>query len=160
MVSLSRKRHPVQNKRSRNDRNLLSLNRCHRASTLLSIIDLNFCVINAQSLNNKASEFIDFVCEYKPDIVAIYETWFTNMESASCTLCTPLKYKLLDHPRSNRRGGGTGILFRDNLSVSKSAAAELQSFEYSEWDINCRTQRIHLNVFYRSPYSYIHTLFI
>ena len=48
VVSLSRKRHPVQNKRSRNDRNLLSLNRCHGTSVLLSNIDLNFYVINAQ----------------------------------------------------------------------------------------------------------------
>ena len=61
VMSLSKKRHPVQNKRSPNNRNLLSLNRCHGTSALPSNIDLNFCVINAQSLNNKAGEFIDFV---------------------------------------------------------------------------------------------------
>lgn len=76
----------MQNKRSRNDRNLLSLNRCHGTSVLLSDIDLNFYVINAQYLNNKAGKFIDFVSEYKPDVAAINETRFTNMESASCKL--------------------------------------------------------------------------
>ena len=40
--------------------------------------------------------------------------------------------------------------------MTKRAAAELQSFEYSEWDINCRTQRIHMIVIYMSPYSEAH----
>ena len=29
--------------------------------------------MNAQSLNNKAGEFADCVCKYKPDVVAIME---------------------------------------------------------------------------------------
>ena len=29
------------------------------------------------------------------------------------SLCTPAGYKLLDHPRTSRSGGGTGVLFRD-----------------------------------------------
>lgn len=39
---------------------------------------LSFCVMNTQSLNNKAGEFADFVCKYKPDVVAIMETWFLH----------------------------------------------------------------------------------
>ena len=31
-------------------------------------IALDFCLLNAQSLNNKAGEFTAFVCEYKPDL--------------------------------------------------------------------------------------------
>ena len=42
--------------------------------------------MHSKYLNNKAGEFIDFVSEYKPDVAAINETWFTNMESASCKL--------------------------------------------------------------------------
>ena len=53
-------------------------------------IDLNFCLLNAQSLNNKAGEFTDLVSEYKPDVVALTETWFYPMESASWTLCTAI----------------------------------------------------------------------
>ena len=102
-------------------------------------------------MNNKAGEFTDLVCEYKPDVVAPTETWFDPMESASRTLCMPVGYKLLDYPRTSRTGGGTGILFRDNLTVKKGATAELRSFEYSEWDIKSETDRIHLIIVYRTP---------
>jgi exonuclease III len=53
--------------------------------------------MNVQSLNNKAGEFIDFIYEYQPDIVALTEMWFRET--------APSGYKLLDHPRSYHRGG-------------------------------------------------------
>ena len=52
-------------------------------------------------------------------MVALTETWFDPMESASRTLCMPVGYKLLDYPRTSRTGGGTRVLFRDNLTVKK-----------------------------------------
>ncbi len=61
--------------------------------------------------------------------------WFTNTESATRALCTPDGYNLLYHPRSNRVGGGTGILFNENITVKKLAAGELRPFEYSEWSV-------------------------
>ena len=112
--------------------------------------------MNAQSLNNKAGEFADFVCKYKADVVAIMETWFHEIESASCTLCTSPGYSLLDHPWSNCTGGGTGVLFIDTLNVTKIAAAEFQPFEYSEWNIKSESEQIHLIIIYRPPYSEVH----
>ena len=90
----------------------------------------------------EAAEFVDLVCDCKPDLIAITETWLTDNESASRALFTPEGYKLLDHPRLGRLGGGTGILFRNSIVTTKVAAAELQSFEYSEWSIRARTQRL------------------
>ena len=104
----------------------------------------------------KAGEFIHLICEYKPDVVALTETWFSPNESASRTLCTPVGYKPLDFPRTSRTGGVTGVLFRDNLTVTKGDAAELRSFEYSEWHIKSETNRIHLIIIYRTPYSEAH----
>ena len=115
---------------------------------------LKFCTLNARSLNNKAAEFVDYVCNRKPDLVAITETWFTDDESASTVLCTPEGYKLLIVcPCLGRLGGGTGVLFRN--SITKVAAAELQSFEYSEWSIRVGTQRLKL-IIYRPLYSVNH----
>ena len=87
---------------------------------------IRFCTMNTQSLNNKAAIFTDFICDYKPDIVAVTETWFHENESAARVLCTPIGYNLLDHPRSSRQGGGTGLVFRDFLSVCQHAAGEFQ----------------------------------
>lgn len=64
------------------------------------------CVLNAQSLNNKTAEFTEYATERKPDIITITETLLKNNESATRMLCTPTGYKLLDHPRSSRSGGG------------------------------------------------------
>ena len=146
-----------QPKRSRHRENLMPLLRASGTAVQnVSSTDLNFCLLNAQSLNNKAGEFIDLVCEYKPDVVALTETWFFPTESASRTLCTPAGYKLLDYPRTSRSGGGTGVMFRDNLTVKKGEAAELRSFEFSEWEIKAETDRIHLIIIYRTPYSEAH----
>ena len=40
--------------------------------------------------------------------------------------------------------------------MKKGATAELRSFEYSEWDIKSETDRIHLIIVYRTPYSDAH----
>ena len=82
--------------------------------------------------------------------------WFTDDESASRVLCTPEGYKLLDCPRLSRLGGGTEVLFRNSIITTKVAAAELQSFKYSEWSIRAGTQRLKLIIIYRPPYSVNH----
>ena len=41
------------------------------------------CVLNAQSLRNKSADFIDYICDFKPDIVAVTETWFKEIDSAA-----------------------------------------------------------------------------
>ena len=50
---------------------------------------------------------------------------------AAPALATPEGYKILDHPRVIRStGGGTGLLFRDTLCVSKLSAGKKSSFEF------------------------------
>ena len=46
-------------------------------------------------------------------------------------LC-PTNYKLCDHPRIDRIGGGTALLYRDLLHVKKINAGVKESFEFSE----------------------------
>ena len=114
------------------------------------------CVLNAQSLRNKSADFVDYICDFKPDIVAITETWFKEIDSAAKIEATPAGYKLLDHPRPGRTGGGTAIVLRDTFCMSKSAAKVLNSFEYSELKITSGPFRLLLVVVYRPPYSSNH----
>ena len=100
--------------------------------------------------------FIDFICEYQPDLLAATETWFIDGESASKTQCTPGGYRFFDHSRSGRRGGGTGLLFKNNLMVTKVTGGEHQSFEYSEWKVTSGSRRVNLIIMYRPPYSAAH----
>ena len=41
------------------------------------------CVLNAQSLRNKSVDFVDYVLDCKPDVVAVTETWFTPIDTAA-----------------------------------------------------------------------------
>ena len=113
-------------------------------------------VLNAQSLNNKAAIFNDFICEHQQDLLAATETWFSNRESAPKTQCTPGGYKFFDHPCSGRQGGGTGLLFKNNLKFANVAGGECQSFEYSEWKVTSGSRRINLIIVYRPPYYVDH----
>ena len=117
---------------------------------------ITLTVLNTQSLNNKAAIFIDFICEYQPDLLAATETWFIDGESASKTQCTPGGYRFFDHSRSGRRGGGTGLLFKNNLMVTKVTGGEHQSFEYLEWKVTSGSRRVNLIIMYRPPYSAAH----
>ena len=55
-----------------------------------------------------------------------------------------LKHKFLHHNRSGRKGGGTGLLLRETISVSKIVAGEKTSFEFSEWSLNTNSFRARL----------------
>ena len=73
------------------------------------------CVLNAQSLKSDSADFVDYVIECKPDVVAVIENWFKVVNSAARIVATPIGYKLLDHPRPNRTGGRTAIIFRESF---------------------------------------------
>merc|ERR1739844_140129 len=68
---------------------------------------ISLCLMNTRSVKNKTSDIFDYICEHKLDLVAITETWLCqNDNSIRSDLC-PDGYKLLDHPRTGRHGGGT-----------------------------------------------------
>lgn len=50
-------------------------------------------------------------------------------------LC-PDGYKLLDHPRGNRRGGGTALLYQEFLYEKKVDAGFKSSYQFSEFVIS------------------------
>ena len=61
---------------------------------------------------------------------------------------------LYDHARSGRSGGGTALLCRDSISVTRIAASEKKSFEFSEWIILGRgSRKVRVVVVYRLQYS-------
>lgn len=114
-----------------------------------------FCLLNSQSLNNKSADFIDYVCDIKADIIAVTETWFTENDSAAKILCTPQGYKLFDCPRQNRTGGGTAIICRKNINISRIDSPQMSSFEFSAWKLKISSSYIRLIIVYR-PGSSIH----
>ena len=76
----------------------------------------------------------EYVVDNDIDIMVLTETWLrpgiTNDVEVG-TLC-PTGYRFLHVPRSHSRGGGVGVLFKDNLNINSSMCDTFQSFEFMD----------------------------
>ena len=125
-----------------------------RLRTLATLLTMR--MLNVRSIANKSALFVDYINECKADLFAITETWLSDNDSAVCYEITPPGYKLFHCPRSDRRGGGTALLFRDNINVRKLESGSRISFEFSEYLVCTGSLRIRLVIIYRPPYSINH----
>ena len=121
-----------------------------------SATHLTVCTLNARSVANKSVLFVDYINDCKADLCAITETWLSDKDSAVCHELTPPSYKLFHCSRSDRRGDGTALLFRDNINVCKLESGSRNSFELSEYLVCTGSLRIQLVIIYRPPYSTNH----
>ena len=120
---------------------------------------LRFAVINARSLRNKTAVFVDHIIEQNIDVCAVTETWLKDKDTASIADICQSGYSFKSFPRpSNRMGGGTGVMFNSNLNVYLSCGGDMQSFEYSEWNLSIAHRSVKLIVVYRPPYSVAHPI--
>ena len=63
---------------------------------------------------------------FKPDVVAITETWLTT-RATKVEACLD-GFKIEDHTRTGCRGGGTAPIDSDSLSFKKADAGQKMSF--------------------------------
>ena len=111
-------------------RTLINVPIANSEDSAISTNSLKFCNLNTRSIKNKSADFVCYVKSCAADIFAITETWLSDMDCAHRAEATPPGYKLYDHPRSGRMGGGTALMCRDGLTVTKVAAGEQRSFEF------------------------------
>lgn len=79
-----------------------SLCQCHDAGTS----NVKFGMVNARSVRNKACSLVDYILDMKFDLFVVTETWLKDIDDAHRAEVTPPGYKLFDHPRPSRPGGG------------------------------------------------------
>ena len=116
--------------------------------------------MNARSLRNKSTIFQDFVHDNKFDIVAVTETWLTSSDDAVVSDLTPPGFKFLHHPRISGRGGGVGLLYRDNLSVVINKSNQYPSFESLSAVVSNDMTSFEMLVIYRPPGFQSFSMFI
>ena len=125
------------------------MQKCDSKNSLLSLAH-----VNAQSIRNKALRLVDYVKDNQIDICAITETWLTDIDNAARSELNQQGFILRDKPRpSGRKGGGTGLLCRDNIKVKLCKTDEQKSFEVTEWSVSLKNETVKLVVVYRPPYS-------
>ena len=67
---------------------------------------------------------MDYICDLKADLYAMTETRLTENDASVRVELIPDSYNLIDQPRVGRRGGGTGLLYRNDLCVKKVESGE------------------------------------
>lgn len=115
---------------------------------------LHVNLLNARSVVNKTAEIHDHVLDQHCDILAITETWMRPDDPVTATELTPSGYSFHHVPRVNRQGGGVGVLFKNEIVLSKKSTYEASSFE----SVICTFQPANgksliLVVIYRPPSS-------
>ena len=114
---------------------------------------LNFALLNARSVRNKTVEITEYIDAHKLDILCITETWLGLNDQIACGEITPEGYRLEHKPRTSRRGGGVGVIFRQSLKYKRQDAdvPSYTSFEHMMALITSRSKTIRLVIVYRPP---------
>ena len=109
-------------------------------------------MINIRSLHANLPLLTDYIIEYKPDILALTETWLTENDSNCIYEFLTLNYNFKYITRPDSRFGGVGIIFKDTYKLNKF---EKHTLAYSD----CLVSNIKINnntdlnviVIYRPP---------
>ena len=119
---------------------------------------LRLCYLNARSLKNKSADFVCYAPSTGADIFSITETWITENDMTHRAEMTLPGYKLLDHPRVGRTGGGIALLFGENIQAKRVDSGERKSFEFSEWILQYCSTKLRLIIVYHILYSTAHPI--
>jgi exonuclease III len=107
------------------------------------------CVINCQSIRNKADVLVDYIKDNNLDMVAMTETWLKSDDNRIIGDLTPSGFKLIHLPRQGRRGGGVGLLYKETISVSDKIDESTPSLEAFSVYVKTETTSFRLIVIYR-----------
>lgn len=81
---------------------------------------VNFCLLNARSINDKTTIIKDFVVENNIDLLGVTETWLQSDADNELIIrdLYPSGYSFHLVPRpGSTRGGGVGLLFRSSFNL-------------------------------------------
>ena len=115
---------------------------------------LNIFVVNARSVCNKADVLSEYIVDNDIDILLITETWLSSSSDRNRVVLgdlVPAGYKIHHVPRKRIRGGGVGIVFKENLDLQPQASDQYSSFEHIELLMKTGNDCVRLVAMYRPP---------
>ena len=95
---------------------------------------LRCAVWNVCSMNNKLANIMECILDDDPDITFLTETWLQSDKNPITAEIKTYGYSLLHNRRKDRqkdRGGGVGLLIKDNISAKQLTVKMYSSFEHS-----------------------------
>ncbi|XP_032442999.1 uncharacterized protein LOC116735317 isoform X1 [Xiphophorus hellerii] len=118
----------------------------------LSTITVSVSLLNIRSLTNKESFVSKLLREKQFDFLCLTETWQKKNDLTHLKRAAPDGYSHISQPRSEGRGGGVAVLFRDKWLVSSVSVPTYNSFESTVLQIHLSVPTI-LATIYRPPES-------
>ena len=112
-----------------------------------------FCLVNARSVSNYDNhwdEIVSYVDDHQIDALALTETWLSPHTLPDYI---PDGYSFAHVPRQNKRGGGVGLLHRNNLKTQVKSSFAATTFELMEILISVSSVHVRLFILYRPPPS-------
>ena len=101
----------------------------------LSSVNYNIMVWNVWSMLNeeKCNNILQVFEDNQVHIACITETWFDTQKGKFTAAIKEAGYQIVHAHREDKRGGGTAVIYKNNLKVkpSNASTAKFQSFEYS-----------------------------
>ena len=116
---------------------------------------LNFCLLNARSVNNKTLEIKDYTIDKDVDLFAITESWLKADESSDFVSrdIASNGYGFLHCPRPNGTGGGLAVLYKSTMKIELLKTPQpYKSFELMELLLHSFTTKANM-IIYRPPPS-------
>ena len=119
---------------------------------------LTLATANCQSIHNKIDELLATMIEDKIDICIITETWFNDSEASKRKLeevkaiLKQAEYIILNINRPGR-GGGVGIIYRQNLQIRQLDGLVQDALEMGLWKLTIANKVIHIMGIYHPPKS-------
>ena len=109
---------------------------------------MSISIMNTQSLKSKKDQILHHVMNRKANLAIITETWLRDNDTDKIWMdaCELNKngYKLQVQNKGEGRGGGIGVVYRDNITVNKVDGGSHPSFEFAVWSVKFTT--VHLSL--------------
>ena len=110
-------------------------------------------LLNAQSLCNKTLTVREHMLDYKADLMLLTETWLKPSKTAIVNELTPPGYSFIGECRTEKRGGGTGLLFKSEYKFAKMPSPRFKTFEVLDVKTTHSERPLRVIIIYRSPTS-------
>ena len=104
----------------------------HPATAVTAVVtrkSTSLALINSRSVRNKAELIRDYIVDRDLDIVCITEKWLSTSDTAVINALTPEGYNFRNLPRTDRRGGVVGVLYKPSFHLCSSTALPATTFE-------------------------------
>ena len=114
---------------------------------------MKFGYLNAWSVKEKTTDVVNFIAEFKLEVLCITETWLRSDggDESVCVDMTPPGYKMVQSPRTTGRGGGVAVLYNAAFKSKRQKTTKYTSFDLVEVLLWTKKDCIRCCTLYRPP---------